>query len=91
MNLRNVHIKERATESTMSTFKNMFRLLMIRLYTQLPGRARNQRGASALEYIVLAAALIIIIGALATNETVQTTINTAFTDLFTDASNAGGS
>ena len=46
----------------MSTLNEMFRLLMIRLYTQLPGRARNQRGASALEYIVLAAALIIIIG-----------------------------
>jgi pilus assembly protein Flp/PilA len=26
-----------------------------RLYTQLPGRARKQRGASALEYIALAA------------------------------------
>ena len=91
MHSRDVHIKGRATESTMSTFKDMFRLLMIRLYTQLPGRARNQRGASALEYIVLAAALIIIIGVLATNDTVQTTINTAFTDLFTDASNAGGS
>lgn len=75
----------------MSTFKDMFRLLMIRLYTQLPGRARNQRGASALEYIVLAAALIIIIGVLATNGTVQTAINTAFTDLFSDASSAGGS
>lgn len=75
----------------MSTFKDMFRLLMIRLYTQLPGRARNQRGASALEYIVLAAALIIIIGVLATNGTVQTAINSAFTDLFSDASSAGGS
>ena len=75
----------------MSTLNEMFRLLMIRLYTQLPGRARNQRGASALEYIVLAAALIIIIGVLATNQTVQTTINSAFSNLFTDASNAGGS
>lgn len=73
----------------MSTFKEMFRLLMIRLYTQMPGRARNQRGASALEYIVLAAALIIIIGVLATNDTVQDAINTAFTDLFSDASTAG--
>ena len=75
----------------MSTLNEMFRLLMIRLYTQLPGRARNQRGASALEYIVLAASLIIIIGFLATNQTVQTTINSAFSGLFTHASNAGGS
>ena len=73
----------------MSTLKDMFRLLMIRLYTQLPGRARNQRGASALEYIVLAAALIIIIGVLATNTAVQDAINTAFTDLFSDAADGG--
>jgi len=51
-----------------------------------PGRARKQRGASALEYIVLAAALIIIIGVLATNGTVRTALETAFTDLFTEAS-----
>jgi pilus assembly protein Flp/PilA len=57
-----------------------------RLYTQLPGRARKQRGASALEYIALAAALIIIIGVLATNGTVSTALETAFTNLFTDAS-----
>lgn len=74
----------------MSTLKDMFRLLMVRLYTQLPGRARNQRGASALEYIVLAAALIIIIGVLATNTAVQDAINTAFTDLFSDAADGGG-
>ncbi len=74
----------------MSTFKAMFDLLMIRLFTQLPGRARNQRGASALEYIVLAAALIIIIGVRATNDGVQNAINTAFTDLFSDASDTTG-
>lgn len=74
----------------MSTLKDMFRLLMIRLYTQMPGRARNQRGASALEYIVLAAALIIIIGVLATNDTVKDTFETAFQNLFTDAAGGDG-
>ncbi len=50
----------------MSTLTMITQFVFARLYTQLPGRARKQRGASALEYIVLAAALIIIIGVLAT-------------------------
>jgi Flp pilus assembly pilin Flp len=91
MHSRNVHIKGRATESTMSTLKDMFRLLMIRLYTQLPGRARNQRGASALEYIVLAAAIIVIVGVLATLfGDGENPLTDAFSDLFSSASNAGG-
>ncbi|MGJ3257362.1 MAG: Flp family type IVb pilin [Alcanivorax sp.] len=70
----------------MSTFKDMFRLLMIRLYTQLPGRACNQRGASALEYIVLAAAIIVIVGVLATVFGGDSNpLSDAFRDLFTDA------
>lgn len=70
----------------MSTLTMIAQFVFARLYTQLPGRARKQRGASALEYIVLAAALIIIIGVLATNGTVSTALETAFTNLFTDAS-----
>lgn len=70
----------------MSTLTMIAQFVFARLYTQLPGRARKQRGASALEYIVLAAALIIIIGVLATNDTVSTALETAFTNLFTDAS-----
>ena len=50
---------------------------------------RQQRGASALEYIVLAASLIILLGGLASNSTVQNSINTAFTDLFSDAADTG--
>lgn len=72
----------------MSTFKDMFRLLMIRLYTQLPGRARNQRGASALEYIVLAAALIIIIG-VGINAVGSGAIQDAFQNLFDGAGEGG--
>ena len=70
----------------MSTLTMISQFVFARLYTQLPGRARKQRGASALEYIVLAAALIIIIGVLATNGTVGTALETAFTNLFTKAS-----
>ena len=71
----------------MSTLTMISQFVFARLYTQLPGRARKQRGASALEYIVLAAALIIIIGVLATafsgddNPLVD-----AFEGLFKDAS-----
>ncbi len=70
----------------MSTLTMIAQFVFARLYTQLPGRARKQRGASALEYIALAAALIIIIGVVATNGTVSTALETAFTNLFTDAS-----
>ncbi|MDC0661249.1 hypothetical protein [Marinobacter sp. SS21] len=54
--------------------------------TKLPGK---QQGASALEYIVLAAAIIIIVGWLATDTTVRTTLVTAFQGLFTDAASGG--
>ncbi|MGB2247521.1 MAG: Flp family type IVb pilin [Alcanivorax sediminis] len=74
----------------MSSLSRFYQSLMARLFTRMPGRAHGQRGASALEYIVLAAALIIIIGVLATNTTVQDALNSAFENLFADASNAGG-
>lgn len=50
---------------------------------------RKQQGATALEYIVLAAAIIIIIGVLSTNSTVQDTLSNAFNQLFTDAASTG--
>lgn len=49
---------------------------------------KGQKGASALEYLVLAAAIIVIIGVLATNDTVQTTVEDAFEGLFDDATSA---
>lgn len=74
------------------SFNTAIQSLMVRLYTQMPTRSNRQRGASALEYIVLAAAIIIIIGVLATdNGGIKTAITTAFTKLFTDAGNAGTS
>tara|TARA_B100000676_G_C18049891_1_gene830418 strand:- start:1121 stop:1369 length:249 start_codon:yes stop_codon:yes gene_type:complete len=45
----------------MDMLKTLSQTLFVRLFTQLPGRARNQRGASALEYIVLAAVIVIAV------------------------------
>lgn len=73
----------------MSTLTMISQFVFARLYSQLPGRARKQRGASALEYIVLAAALIIIIGVLSQNTAVRGALNEAFTNLFSDAETAG--
>lgn len=73
----------------MNSIKTFYLGLMARLYTRSSGRARKQRGASALEYIVLAAALIIIIGVLSQNQGVRTALNTAFSNLFSDAQTAG--
>jgi pilus assembly protein Flp/PilA len=50
-------------ENTMDMLKTLSQALFVRLFTQLPGRARNQRGASALEYIVLAAVIVIAVSA----------------------------
>lgn len=74
----------------MSSLSRIYYSLLARLFTRMPGRSHGQRGASALEYIVLAAALIIIIGVLATNDTVQTTLTDAFEGLFEDAAAGGG-
>ncbi len=53
---------------------------------KLPLKSK-QKGASALEYIVLAAALIGILTVLATSD-IGTQVVTAFTSLFTDATSA---
>lgn len=75
----------------MSSISRFYHSLLARLYTRMPGRARGQRGASALEYIVLAAAIIVIVGVLATVFGGDSNpLSDAFTDLFTDAANAGG-
>ncbi|WP_417530877.1 hypothetical protein [Marinobacter lipolyticus] len=51
---------------------------------KLPLKSK-QKGASALEYLVLAAALILILGLVGSDTTVQTLVKDAFTGLFTDA------
>ncbi|PHQ93112.1 MAG: hypothetical protein COB48_09275 [Pseudoalteromonas sp.] len=45
----------------MDTLRTLSQTLFVRLFTQGPGRARNQRGASALEYIVLAGVIVLVV------------------------------
>lgn len=57
----------------------------IKLQAHMLSSLHRQKGATALEYLVLAAAVIVILGVLATNDGVQGAITTAFTDLFGEA------
>lgn len=51
---------------------------------------KQQKGATALEYIVLAAAIIIIVGVLASDTGgLKTAMSDAFSGLFTSAESAG--
>ena len=68
-----------------NTINNASQLLAARLYTRGMSRADRQRGASALEYIVLAAVLIAIIAYIATNGGLGTKLSNAFSSLFTSA------
>lgn len=47
------------------SFNTAIQSLMVRLFTQMPTRSNRQRGASALEYLVLAAVIVLAIGAAA--------------------------
>ncbi|MBA4719501.1 hypothetical protein [Alloalcanivorax xenomutans] len=64
------------------SFNTAIQSLMVRLFTQMPTRSNRQRGASALEYIVLAAGLIIVIAAAAAFLNKNNSLGQAFTDLF---------
>jgi Flp pilus assembly pilin Flp len=46
---------------------------------------REERGVVSIEYIVLGAAIILLIGVLGTATEVQTALKTAFTNLFSNA------
>ncbi|KPP97813.1 hypothetical protein [Marinobacter sp. HL-58] len=54
----------------------------------IAGRSR-QKGASALEYLVLAAGIIIVLGFLAGGGGFGDTVESAFEDLFQEASDTG--
>ena len=49
----------------MDTLRALSQTLLTRLFTKHLGRAHNQRGASALEYLVLAGVIVLVIGAAA--------------------------
>ncbi len=72
---------------SLTVFTNVSQQLAARLFSRGRTQADKQRGASALEYIVLAAAIIFIVGILATNTTVQNTLQSAFENLFSSAQN----
>jgi len=72
---------------SLTVFTNVSQQLAARLFSRGRTQADKQRGASALEYIVLAAAIIFIVGILATNATVQNTLQSAFENLFSSAQN----
>lgn len=52
-------------------------------------RTRDERGVVSIEYLVLGAALIVLIAVIGTNSTVQTALQTAFSNLFTSAGGGG--
>ncbi|MEQ9547823.1 MAG: hypothetical protein RIK85_17630 [Marinobacter sp.] len=52
---------------------------------------KREKGASALEYLVLAAAIIIIIGALGATGGLDTIVQDAFSGLFTEAADTTAS
>ena len=70
---------------SLTIFTTASQRLAARLFSRGRTQADKQRGASALEYIVLAAAIIFIVGILATNDTVQTSLEDAFEGLFDSA------
>lgn len=72
--------------NVIKTITNASQLLAARLFIRGMSRADRQRGASALEYIVLAAVLIAIIAYLASSDTLKTALQTAFQNLFNSAS-----
>ena len=72
---------------SLTIFTNVSQQLAARLFSRGRTQADKQRGASALEYIVLAAAIIFIVVILATNTTVQTPFQSAFENLFSSAQN----
>lgn len=64
--------------------------LAARLFSRGRTQTDKQRGASALEYIVLAAAIIIIVGFALNNDDVKGILQDTFSGLFTDAQTAAG-
>ncbi|MHA7915225.1 Flp family type IVb pilin [Alloalcanivorax xenomutans] len=64
------------------SFNTAIQSLMVRLFTQMPTRSNRQRGATALEYIMLAAVIIAILVYLSTQTDVQDAIKEAYENIF---------
>ena len=65
-----------------SSLQTASQWLAVRLYTRGNSRSDRQRGASALEYIMLAAVIIAILVYLSTNTSVRNSIVQAFQGVF---------
>jgi len=74
---------------SLTIFTTASQRLAARLFSRGRTQAEKQRGASALEYIVLAAAIIVIVGFLATSGAGDKLVE-VFEQLFTDAAGGGG-
>ena len=75
---------------SLTIFTNVSQQLAARLFSRGHTQADKQRGASALEYIVLAAAIIIIVGFALNNPTVKASLQSTFEGLFDSAETAAG-
>lgn len=73
----------------MKKIKTISFRLAVNLQTRTLTMGSRQKGASALEYIVLAAVLVGILTIAMTNDTIKTQVSNAFSGLFTDAATAG--
>lgn len=73
---------------TKQTLKNLPTRIAVNLQARKMTVGSKQKGASALEYLVLAAAIVVIIGA-ALGAGLGEQITTAFSDLFSDAASGG--
>lgn len=68
--------------------KNLPTRMVVNLQSRTLSITSRQKGASALEYIVLAAVLVGILTIALTNETIKTQVSDAFSGLFSDAATA---
>ncbi|EKF74345.1 Flp/Fap pilin component [Alcanivorax hongdengensis A-11-3] len=72
----------------MDTLTQMTQLLFARLFSQISTRASRQKGASALEYIVLAAVIVAALILVGTFLAGNSGFSGFFSDLFGKASSA---
>lgn len=75
----------------MSMLTTFIQALFVRLYSVMPeGKWGKQKGATALEYLMIAAALIALLVFLAQSPAVQGAIESAFQNLFESDDLPGG-
>ncbi|KEF30078.1 hypothetical protein D777_03254 [Marinobacter nitratireducens] len=66
----------------LNTFVHIAQLIMVNIQSRTPRIGGKQAGASALEYLVLAGALVAIMIFAFTNDTIKNTVSDIFSGLF---------